>query len=62
MRRYEYEILVAGKWETVYGTTSGMREGWLSWKDDDGCVGLSRPGTWRDPLENSGTPAPNDEQ
>jgi hypothetical protein len=43
-----FEILVAGTWEKVKGTTNGVREGWLSWDDGQGCTGLSRPGTWRE--------------
>ena len=43
-----YEILIAGKWERVKGKTQGLREGWLEWKDSEGCNGLSKPGSWRE--------------
>jgi len=42
-----YEIKISDRWEKVKGTTAGMREGWLVWKDTEGCQGMSRPGTWR---------------
>jgi hypothetical protein len=41
-----YEIRIGDKWFKVRGTTTGLREGWLSWTDRES-TGLARPGTWR---------------
>mgnify|MGYP001589394510 CR=1 FL=1 len=46
MRKAEL-IAKDGSIYTVKGSTSGMKDGWLSWKDKDGATGLSRPGSWR---------------
>jgi hypothetical protein len=43
---YEIKGYPADTWEKVKGTTVGMREGWLAWKDGES-EGLARPGTWR---------------
>jgi hypothetical protein len=44
----KYEVKMGEDWHPVKGTTQGMKAGWLHWEDNDGCTGLSRPGTWRE--------------
>ena len=41
-----YEVLIAKEWYKVKGIV--QPSGWLDWKDNEGCVGLSRPGKWRE--------------
>ena len=40
-----YEIKSGKGWAKVKGRI--LPNGWLEWKSD-GCVGLKRPGTWRE--------------
>ena len=47
MALQKYEILISGEWYKVRGSTSGLKDGWLEWKDNEGAQGLARPGTWR---------------
>ena len=53
------EVMVCGKWIKVFGTISGMQEGWLFWwrerdyysqatsESDVSLSGYAAPGTWR---------------